>query len=61
MTATFADLVEGRDAVRQHDRAGSSTAVLSSARRVRAATADSRISGSCHGRARIDSPTQIES
>ena len=29
--------------------------------RVRAATADSSVSGSCRGRARIESPTQIES
>src|SRR6266851_1502771 len=41
--------------------AGSSTAVPSSARLVRAATADNRVSGSCRGRARIESPTQIES
>ena len=41
--------------------AGSNTAVPSSALRVRAATADSRVSGSCRGRARIESPTQIES
>ena len=41
--------------------AGSNTAVPSSTRRVRAATADSRVSGSCRGRARIESPTQIES
>ncbi len=41
--------------------AGSKTAVPSSARRVRAATAESKVSGSCRGRARIESPTQIES
>ena len=41
--------------------AGNNTAVPSSAFRVRVATADNRVSGSCRGRARIESPTQIES
>ena len=61
--AAFADLVQGRDAVRQHDRVAQRRQQHRGAELdalVRAATADSRVSGSCRGRASIESPTQIE-